>query len=125
MNKENNEHSKWLEAVALTHRELNKEAHRELLAVGNTRQDMTLPILEEMRSQGYDLVTWDSGNSTHSVCRELHNQQWPLDAFLSGLAHAAPLFERSHPGDVNCKLVVSGPNLPSIVVDSYGNWAQI
>jgi hypothetical protein len=94
---------------------LNKEA------VGNHRQDATRPVLEDLRDQGYSVVTWDSGNSTHGECRDLNRQTWELDNFLSGLEYDAPLFERSHPGDENCTLIVSGANLPDVRVDSYGD----
>lgn len=90
-------------------------------AVGNTRQDMTRPILEDLLNEGYTLVTWDSGNSRHSICVDLDKQVWELDQFLRGLEHDAPLFERSHPGDISCSLIVSGPGLPDVRVDSYGN----
>ena len=89
-------------------------------AAGNHRQDMSLPVLERLQNEGYNQVQWDSGNSTHSVCRDLNRQVWDIDSFTSGLNFEAPLFEKSHPGDSNCTLIVSGPNLPDVQVDSYG-----
>lgn len=89
-------------------------------AVGNNRQDLSRPILEDLLDQGYTTVTWNSGNSTHGQCRELNNQKWDLVSFLSGLQHDAPIFERSHPGDKSCSVTVSGAGLPDVYVDSYG-----
>jgi hypothetical protein len=108
----------WEEKLAEKAQKINRLNKQ---AVGNTRQDMTRPILESLLADGYNLVTWDSGNSRHSICVDLNRQVWELDQFLIGLEHDAPLFERSHPGDISCSLVVSGPNLPDVRVDSYGH----
>lgn len=108
----------WLKKLALKAiriARLNKQA------VGNTRQDLSRPVLEDLLQKGYQLVTWDSGNSTHSVCIDLDKQVWELEQFLQGLQHDAPLFERSHPGDASCTLIVSGEGLPPVRVDSFGN----
>jgi hypothetical protein len=94
---------------------LNREA------AGNHRQDMTGPVLERLQHEGYNQVMWNSGNSTHGECRDLNRQVWDLQDFLNTTEYDAPLFSRSHPGDVNCTLTVSGAGLPSIDVDSYGD----
>lgn len=94
-------------------------------AVGNTREDLSLPVLQSLLNDGYDVVTWDSGPSTHAVCLELNEQQWNLQDFISGLVHSAPIFERSHPGDASCAVLVSGENLPTVRVDSFGNILEI
>lgn len=90
---------------------------------GNHRKDLCRPILQSLLAKGYDTVEWDSGASVHDVCVALHGQRWDLSQFLSGLVHDAPLFERSHPGDKNCSLVIYSrgtPNLPPMRVDSFG-----
>ena len=89
-------------------------------AVGNNRQDMSRMALENLLNSGYNLAKWDSGMSTHSVCIELNDQVWNLDEFISGLEHDAPIFEKSHPGDSNCTVIVVGDNVPPVRVDSYG-----
>jgi hypothetical protein len=94
---------------------LNKEA------AGNHRQDMSLPVLERLQNEGYSVVTWDSGHSTHSECRDLNRQQFPLDSYIATTEYSAGIFSRSHPGDQNCTLVVSGEGLPDVRVDSYGD----
>jgi len=94
---------------------LNKEA------AGNHRQDMTGPVLDRLQNEGYNQVTWNSSNSTHSECRDLNRQRWDLADFLATTEYDAPLFSRSHPGDANCTLTVSGAGLPDIEVDSYGD----
>jgi hypothetical protein len=94
-------------------------------AVGNNREDLSLPVLQRLLHDGYEIVQWDSGSSTHSTCLELNEQQWNLQDFISGLVHAAPIFERSHPGDVSCAVLVSGENLPTIRVDSFGNLDEV
>lgn len=105
--------------------ELSKKAVRACTmnreAIGNHRQDMTRPILEELLNNGYTLVTWNSNNSMHSKCQDLDKQVWDLADFLRTTEYDAPLFCRSHPGDSSCTLLVSGDNLPIVSVDSYGN----
>lgn len=94
---------------------LNKQA------IGNHRQDMTMPVLERLQNEGYTQITWDSGHSNHSECRDLNHQVWDLENFLRTTEYDAPLFSRSHPGDESCTLIVSGNGLPNIQVDSYGD----
>lgn len=94
-------------------------------AVGNTRQDMSRPVLEELLNSGYELVKWDSGVTTHGRCLELNNQVWTLADFVAGLEHDAPLFEKSHPGDISCTVIVTGENVPPVRVDSYGGVDEV
>ncbi len=120
-------HRKWINNLINTDSEQRVQRQRQLQieGVGNTRQDETKPVLEGLMSDGYDTVIWDASGSMHGVCRELHNQQWSIDEFMSGLEHDAPMFEKTHPGDTNCFLVVTGPDLPSVTVDSYGNIGNV
>lgn len=94
---------------------LNKQA------VGNHRQDVTRPILEDFINDGYQVVQWNSNNSTHSSCRDLNRQQWDIQDFISGLSHDAPMFEKSHPGCSSCSVTVSGEGLPPVELDSFGD----
>ena len=91
------------------------------IAVGNHRQDLTRPILEDFINDGYQVVQWNSNNSTHSTCRDLNRQQWDINDFISGLSHDAPMFEKSHPGCSSCSVTVSGEGLPPIELDSFGD----
>jgi hypothetical protein len=88
---------------------------------GNHRKDKSRPVLQRLLSKGYNKVTWDSGASSHKQCRDLNRKTWALKDFLSGLRHDAPIFERSHPGDESCTIIIEGPKLKKVVVDSYGN----
>lgn len=90
-------------------------------AAGNHRQDMTGPVLENLLSDGYSQVTWNSNGSRHSECRNLNRQVWDLQDFLNTTEYDAPLFSRSHPGDASCTLIVSGEGVPNVEVDSYGD----
>jgi len=121
-NQQMENHNNWITKVTkkYTTNTIIKKREMQKEAIGNTRQDESRPVLEQLMNEGYDTVTWDSSNSKHSVCRELNNQQWNLQDFLSGLQYDAPIFEKTHPGDVNCFLIVTGPNLPLVNVNSYG-----
>lgn len=81
---------------------------------------MTGPVLENLLTNGYTQVMWNSNGSHHGQCRDLNRQIWSLDDFLRATEYDAPLFSRSHPGDNSCTLTVSGPDLPPVEVDSYG-----
>ena len=94
-------------------------------AVGNTRQDMSRPVLEQLLDNGYVEVEWDSGHTTCGRCLELDKQKWTLEEFAINVPYDAPIFSRSHPGDKSCTLLVSGPDLPTVRVDSYGNWEEV
>src|SRR5690348_13904082 len=94
---------------------LNKQA------AGNHRQDMSRPVLDDLASKGYTQVMWNSNGSHHSQCLDLNRQVWNLQDFLATTEYDAPLFSRSHPGDASCTLTVSGPGLPNVEVDSYGD----
>jgi hypothetical protein len=93
---------------------INKEA------AGNHRQDLTGPVLEDLLTNGYTQVTWNSNGSHHGECRDLNRQTWDLQDFLATTEYDAPLFSRSHPGDKSCTLTVGGQGLPNVEVDSYG-----
>jgi len=114
--------SEWVTTIVRTKLDSEK---LQRFAVGNTRQDLSQPILETLLESGYTNVMWDSGQSTHGVCVELNNQQWLLQDFIANLSHSAPIFEKTHPGDSNCTVVVSGDGVPTVRVDSYGNVEEI
>jgi hypothetical protein len=120
-------HQSWVNELVKNEIKKQTDFKRELQkqSAGNNRQDESRPILESLLSQGYDTVTWNSNNSMHGICREINNQQWTLEDFLSGLMHDAPIFERTHPGDNNCIVIVTGPEVPPVSVDSYGNVENI
>ena len=122
-----NQFSNWMDEIVLQKFTSEKEAKFDIQkeAAGNHRQDMSRPVLEELLNQGYSVVQWNAGPSEHGACLELDNQKWALPDFLSGLMHDAPIFERSHPGDTSCTLIVSGDGLPNIQVDSFGNYQEI
>jgi hypothetical protein len=104
-------YKKWLSNLANKVCRLRKKAARE---------DVSLPPLTDLLRRGYTVVIWDAGNTTHSQCRELNQQQWELAQFLTGLEHSAPIFEHSHVG-CYCTVIVRGDGLNDVVVDSYGN----
>lgn len=68
-------------------------------------QDRSLPILNQLLSEGFDEVEWKWNGQHTDICFDLDGQKWPLKEFISNLRHRAPIFEKSH---VNClcKLIV-------------------
>lgn len=91
------------------------------IAVGNHRQDVTRPIIEDFINDGYQTVQWNSDGSRCSLCRDLNRQQWEISDFISGLSHDAPMFEKSHPGCSSCSVTISGDGVPPVELDSYGD----
>jgi len=130
--KKKNNYNQWLNTTIKEKTKQDnfsqREKQRETInkeAIGNTRQDMSRPLLEKLQTDGYELCIWNSGQSEHSICLKLHDQQWNLADFLSGLSHDAPIFEKSHPGDISCGVIVRGPDLPDVFVDSFGNLSEL
>lgn len=76
------------------------------LGPGNRRKDRSRPVLQTLMARGYDTLEWDSGASVCENCMPLDGQRWDLKQFLAGLRHDAPIFERSHPGDKSCQVIV-------------------
>lgn len=116
-------HNEWLNSLTAKKAAIDTEKQRNIQkeALGNHTQDVSLPIFERLIQDGYTTCTWDAGNSRHSACRELDRQVWDIHDFISGLNHSAPIFEKSHPGDTQCKVIVSGQGLPDVIVDPLGN----
>lgn len=88
--------------------------------VAVARTDMSLPILNDLASQGYTVVEWKTTSPVPcSICEDLERQQWELTMFLLGLAHNAPVFEHSH---VNCycTVILRGEGLPEVIINSEG-----
>ena len=108
----------WLSNLAVKAMRLCK---LNKFAAGNHRQDMTGPVLDRLLGEGYTQVRWNSNGSHHGECIDLNRQVWDLQNFLATTEYDAPLFSRSHPGDQSCTLTVSGPGLPDVEVDSYGD----
>lgn len=82
------------------------------------RTDQSTSRLEELLAQGYTEVSWHATNAIDFNCLELNGQTWPLDEFLYFTKHNAPMFSKSHV-NCNCRLIVRGPNLPEVNVDTY------
>lgn len=80
-------------------------------------QDASLGELLSLLDRGYKRVRWQKSATADAICQALHGRRWPLEEFVSGLEHDAPLFEQSH---VNCKcsVAVSGVASP-VVVRAY------
>jgi hypothetical protein len=98
--------------------------HNEFLAnILGVRQDVSLPILQDLRNQGYDSVTWHTNpGSVNPVDISLDGNTWTLDEFLYGLMYDAPIFERTH---VQCLCSISVtsstiPELPEVFVNANG-----
>ena len=88
-------------------------------------QDESRTVLESLRNSGYQTVEWDASNSSHDVCLALHKYTWTIDEFLTGLSYDAPVFERTHPGDRSCFLIVYGPEESGLDPVQVGPWPYI
>lgn len=83
-------------------------------------QDVSLPILEDLLGQGYDNTRWvTNAGATDGPCLVKDGDTQDLTSFVSGLLHAAPIFEKTHVG-CKCHVIVSGPNLPDVEVSAFG-----
>lgn len=85
------------------------------------RTDMSLGPLNDLATQGYTIIEWQTTSPVPcSICEDLARQQWDIPSYLSAIHHDAAVFSRSH---VNCycTLILKGPDLPDRTIDSYGN----
>lgn len=83
-------------------------------------QDVSLPVLEELLADGYDTVGWHTNpGATDGPCISRDGERFALADFISGLQHAAPIFEKTHVG-CKCLITVSGPGKEDVNVDYTG-----
>jgi hypothetical protein len=83
-------------------------------------KDVSLPILEELLADGYSTVFWDATLASDWECQRMHGPYaGGLEDFISGLQHAAPIFEKSHVG-CKCVLTIGGDGKPDVHVDYTG-----
>jgi hypothetical protein len=83
-------------------------------------QDVSLPILEDLLSQGYVDTAWETNAAAKDgPCISKDGDKQPLVDFVSGLVHAAPFFEKTHVG-CQCRAKISGPGLLDVWVSGFG-----
>ena len=94
--------------------------HNHMLHVEGAPQDVSLPVLQELLGEGYTTVQWETNpGATDAECLVLNGDTWPLEEFVSGLQHAAPLYEKSH-GGCGCTVVVKGDGKDDVRVSAFG-----
>lgn len=83
-------------------------------------QDVSLPILRSLFAKGYRKTKWrTNAGATDAPCISKDGDEQGLSSFISGLQHAAPIYEKTHVG-CRCVIEVSGPNKPQVVVSAFG-----
>ena len=97
------------------------ETHEEFTnRVLGAPQDISLPILEQLLQEGYDAVKWHvNPGATDVPCVSMENKDFPLADFIANLAHAAPIFEKTHVG-CKCSVEVTGPGKSPVHVTAFG-----
>ena len=103
----------WINDLAEKHSKINK--------IALARTDMSLPLLNDLASQGFTVVEWQTTSPIPcSICEDLSRQQWDITSYLSTVHHDAGIFSKSH---VNCYCIVilRGEGVGQRTVDSYGN----
>ena len=84
-------------------------------------QDVSMPILQDLLSQGYDTTRWvtDPG-STDSPCLMKDGDVLPLADFIAvGQQHQASFYQSTHVG-CRCGVMISGPDLADVFVTAFG-----
>ncbi len=83
-------------------------------------QDISRPIFEDLLSRGYVDTQWETNpGATDGPCLVKNGDRLPLAELIAGLVHDAPIYEKTHVG-CKCQVIVSGPDLPDIVVNAFG-----
>ena len=67
------------------------------------QQDNSLGQLTDLMNQGFTTCVWQKSWAPCPKCVGLHGSTYNIQYFISGLAHGAPIFEKSH---VNCRCVI-------------------
>lgn len=98
------------------------ESHEQFRnRVTGAPKDVSLPILQDLLSQGYDTAgPWrTSAGATDAPCIAKNGDTVPLADFIANLMHEAPFFEKTHVG-CKCGVEVTGPDLPMVYVTAFG-----
>jgi hypothetical protein len=84
-------------------------------------QDVSMPILEDLLSQGYDTARCRVNPSAiDTICLAGDGDVLPLADFIEGgREHNAPAFSARHVG-CQCAWIITGPALPDVVVTAFG-----
>ena len=85
------------------------------------RQDQSMPALEQLLEQGYDMVTFEARAVACPLCQQMNGTTWTLQEFLDTTEYVAPIFFHLH---VNCldevRVWSSNFSLPTVYVDWTG-----
>lgn len=71
-------------------------------------QDSSIARLQELLAAGSTDAVWNKNYAACPNCVGLHGMTWPLQTFIMGLMHNAPIFEKSHVG-CRCSVIVQNP----------------
>jgi hypothetical protein len=92
----------------------------EFLSMVAAPQDISLPVLQDLITQGYDSGRWNtSPGAKDEACIVKNGDTFVLADFVNGLAHNAPFYEKTHVG-CHCTMTCSGPDLPDVEVSAFG-----
>lgn len=93
---------------------------QQILAGPAAPQDVSLPVLEDLFSQGYTNTTWHTNAAaTDAECLNKDGEQQALGDFLTGLMHAAPFYEKTHVG-CRCTATIEGEDMIPVEVSAFG-----
>ena len=99
----------------------NKSKHTTPKKPYIRRQDQSMPVLEELLEQGYDMVTFEARPAACPICQQMNGTTWTLQEFLDTTEYSAPIFFHLH---VNCldevRVWSSNFSLPTVYVDWQG-----
>jgi hypothetical protein len=95
----------------------HEEFVAELMAAA---QDVSLPIFQDLLRKGYTDTKWQTNaGATDVECISKDLDALPLKDFLYGLAHNAPIYEKTHIG-CRCSVLVTGAGKPDVIVTAFG-----
>jgi len=94
------------------------------------KQDMSMPVLQDLLDQGYDQCIWrlstlHDEQDGYDICDELAGNEFSIEALISEADYEAPIFSKSHVGCA-CFLEcysTTDPALPPVNVSAGDTWA--
>lgn len=85
-------------------------------------QDVSTNTFEELREQGYNMVTFIAHSNACNFCKGINGKTWTLDNLLRSTQYDAPIFSHSHVNaQSEMKVWDRNGELPDVFVNYEGD----
>lgn len=89
---------------------------------GYPLQDVSLPVMEDLKEQGYNMITLVAWSGACAYCKKKNGKTISLSRWLNQLQHEAPVFEAFHVNSQSeLKVWDKTGELPDVFVNYNGD----